>query len=180
MFDERHILHVDMDAFFAAIEQRDCPELRGKPVLVGGDPNGRGVVSTASYEARSFGCHSAMPMAEAARRCPQATIMPPRMRQYAEVSRQVLDILEQFTPLVEPISIDEAFLDVTGSTRLSVASVATSRRALLGGCADNTSTCASASGGCVNCQLSVGASAENTKPLFSRLRCLDHCRNSRA
>ncbi|MHC4063127.1 MAG: DNA polymerase IV [Planctomycetota bacterium] len=115
---ERHILHVDMDAFFAAIEQLDRPELRGKPVLVGGSPTGRGVVSTASYEARPFGCHSAMPMARAVRLCPQAIVVRPRMRRYAEVSRQVLEIAGQFTPLVEPLSIDEAFLDVTGSTRL--------------------------------------------------------------
>ncbi|MHC4093589.1 MAG: DNA polymerase IV, partial [Planctomycetota bacterium] len=115
---ERHILHVDMDAFFAAIEQLDRPELRGKPVLVGGSPTGRGVVSTASYEARPFGCHSAMPMARAVRLCPRAIVVRPRVRRYAEVSRQVLEIAGQFTPLVEPLSIDEAFLDVTGSTRL--------------------------------------------------------------
>lgn len=114
----RHILHLDMDAFFAAIEQLDRPELRGVPVLVGGDPKKRGVVSTASYEARPFGCHSAMPMARAVRLCPHAIVVPPRFQRYAEVSRQVFEILEQFTPLVEPLSIDEAFLDVTGSTRL--------------------------------------------------------------
>ncbi|MFQ5806494.1 MAG: DNA polymerase IV [Phycisphaerae bacterium] len=114
----RHIVHIDMDAFFAAIEQRDRPELRGKPVLVGGDPAGRGVVSTASYEARPFGCHSAMPMAQAVRLCRQAIVVRPRMERYAEVSRQVFEILRQFTPLVEPLSIDEAFLDVTGSERL--------------------------------------------------------------
>jgi DNA polymerase-4 len=107
-----------MDAFFAAVEQLDRPELRGKPVLVGGDPKGRGVVSTASYEARPFGCHSAMPMAKAVRLCPQGIVVRPRMDRYAEVSQQILGILEQFTPLVEPLSIDEAFLDVTGSTRL--------------------------------------------------------------
>lgn len=114
----RHIIHLDMDAFFAAVEQRDRPELRGKPVLVGGDPKGRGVVSTASYEARQFGCHSAMPMAQAIRLCPKAIIVRPRMDRYAEVSKQILAILDQFTPLVEPLSIDEGFLDVTGSTRL--------------------------------------------------------------
>lgn len=114
----RQILHVDMDAFFAAIEQRDRPELRGRPVLVGGDPHGRGVVSAASYEARSFGCHSALPMAQAVRLCPQAVIIRPRMGRYAEVSRQVFEILEQFTPLIEPLSIDEGFLDVTGTERL--------------------------------------------------------------
>jgi DNA polymerase-4 len=116
--EQRHIIHVDMDAFFAAVEQLDRPELRGKPVLVGGDPKGRGVVSTASYEARPYGCHSAMPMAAAVRLCPQAVVVRPRIERYVEVSRQVFDILERFTPLIEPISIDEAFLDVTGSTRL--------------------------------------------------------------
>ncbi|MBI3834341.1 MAG: DNA polymerase IV [Planctomycetes bacterium] len=114
----RQILHIDMDAFFAAVEQLDHPELRGKPLLVGGDPKGRGVVSTASYEARPFGCHSAMPMAVALRLCPHAIVVRPRMDRYVEISQQVLGILEQFTPLVEPISIDEAFLDVTGSIRL--------------------------------------------------------------
>ena len=115
---ERHIIHVDMDAFFAAVEQLDRPELRGKPVLVGGDPKGRGVVSTASYEARPFGCHSALPMATAVRLCPEAVVVRPRMERYVQVSRQVFDVFEQFTPVIEPISIDEAFLDVTGSTRL--------------------------------------------------------------
>jgi len=115
---QRRILHLDMDAFFAAVEQLDHPEWRGKPLLVGGDPKGRGVVSTASYEARPFGCHSAMPMASAVRLCPQAIVVKPRMERYAEISRQVFEILEEFTPLVEPISIDEAFLDVTGCERL--------------------------------------------------------------
>jgi DNA polymerase-4 len=114
----RVILHLDMDAFYAAVEQRDCPELRGKPLLVGGDPRGRGVVSTASYEARPFGCRSALPMAQAVRLCPQAIIVPPRMSRYVEVSRQIFDILERYTPLIEPLSIDEAFMDVTGSQRL--------------------------------------------------------------
>ena len=116
--DSRHILHLDMDAFFAAVEQRDRPELRGKPVLVGGDPNERGVVATASYEARPYGCRSAMPMAQAIRLCPHAVVLRGRMDRYAEVSRQMFAIMERFTPLVEPLSIDEAFLDVTGSTRL--------------------------------------------------------------
>ena len=115
---QRRILHIDMDAFFAAVEQLDHPEWRGRPLLVGGDPKGRAVVSTASYEARPFGCHSAMPMAAAIRLCPQAIIVTPRMERYAEISHQVFEILEQFTPLVEPISIDEAFLDVTGCERL--------------------------------------------------------------
>jgi len=109
---------MDMDAFFASVEQLDHPELRGKPVLVGGNPRERGVVSTASYEARVFGCRSAMPMSTAIKLCPQAIVVPGRMSRYAEVSRQVFEILEHFTPLVEPLSIDEAFLDVTGCERL--------------------------------------------------------------
>ncbi|NLX14309.1 MAG: DNA polymerase IV [Phycisphaerales bacterium] len=113
-----HILHVDMDAFFASVEQLDQPELRGKPVLVGTRPEERGVVAAASYEARKFGCRSAMPMGAAMRLCPEAVVVPPRGKRYAEVSAQVFQILVQFTPLVEPLSIDEAFLDVTGSVRL--------------------------------------------------------------
>jgi DNA polymerase IV len=112
------ILHVDMDAFFASVEQLDHPELAGKPLLVGGRPEARGVVAAASYEARPFGCHSAMPMAKALRLCPQAIVVPPRFERYEEVSQQVFEIFEQFTPLVEPLSIDEAFLDVAGSIRL--------------------------------------------------------------
>ena len=116
---ERAILHVDLDAFFAAVEQRDRPELRGKPVIVGGGgPNQRGVVSTASYEARRFGVRSAMPLREAGRRCPNGIFLPVDGRKYLRVSREVMAILRRFTPLVEPISIDEAFLDVTGSREL--------------------------------------------------------------
>jgi len=118
MTQPRDILHVDMDAFFAAVEQRDHPELRGKPVVVGAPPDQRGVVSTCSYEARAFGVHSAMPSREAFQRCPQAVFLPPDMPRYAAVSRQVFAIFERFSPLVEPVSIDEAFLDVTGSKRL--------------------------------------------------------------
>ena len=118
MSRSRHILHVDMDAFFASVEQLDQPELRGKPVLVGGRPEERGVVAAASYEARKFGCRSAMPMGAAMQLCPEAVVVPSRGKRYAEVSAQVFEILEQFTPLVEPLSIDEAFLDVTGSTGL--------------------------------------------------------------
>lgn len=111
----RCILHVDMDAFFAAVEQRDHPELRGKPVIVGAPPDQRGVVSTCSYEARVFGVHSAMPSREAYRRCPQGIFVSPNMARYDEASRQVFAIFERFSPLVEPISIDEAFIDVTGA-----------------------------------------------------------------
>jgi DNA polymerase IV len=107
-----------MDEFFAAVEKLDNPSLRGKPILVGGDPNGRGVVATASYEARQFGCHSAMPMRKAIRLCPQAVIVHPHFERYSALSKQVFGILRQFTPLVEELSIDEAFLDVAGSRRL--------------------------------------------------------------
>jgi DNA polymerase-4 len=116
----RTILHVDMDAFFAAVEQRDRPELRGKPVIVGADPRGgrgRGVVSTASYEARRFGVASAMPISEAWRRCPQGVYLHPDMEKYARESERIMEVFHRFTDLVEPISIDEAFLDVTGSAR---------------------------------------------------------------
>jgi DNA polymerase-4 len=117
----RAILHVDMDAFYAAVEQRDRPELRGRPVIVGADPKGgrgRGVVATASYEARRFGVGSAMPISQAFRACPHGAYVRPDMEKYAAVSRQVMDVMRRFTDAVEPVSIDEAFLDVTGSRRL--------------------------------------------------------------
>ncbi len=115
------ILHIDMDAFFAAIEQRDDTRLKGKPVVVGADPKGgrgRGVVSTCSYEARRYGIHSAMPISAAYRRCPEAVFLPVDMRKYAKVSQSMFAILYEFTPETEPLSIDEAFLDITGSIRL--------------------------------------------------------------
>jgi DNA polymerase-4 len=111
------ILHVDLDAFYASVEQRDRPELRGRPVLVG-SPAARGVVTAASYEARRFGCRSAMAMGVARRLCPQAVIVPPRMAAYVAESEKFRAILDDYTPLVEPLSIDEAFLDVGGSERL--------------------------------------------------------------
>lgn len=109
----RHILHADLDAFYAAVEQLDNPELAGKAVLVGGRPEGRGVVATASYEARIYGVHSAMPMRTAVRLCPHGIIIHPRFDRYQEMSRKVMDIFRDVTPLVEPLSLDEAYLDVT-------------------------------------------------------------------
>ncbi len=113
----RAIIHVDMDAFYASVEQRDRPELRGKPVIVGGHPT-RGVVTAASYEVRPFGVRSAMPMSRAVKLAPHAIVVPPRFSAYAEASEHVFSIFESFTPLIEPLSLDEAFLDVTGSVGL--------------------------------------------------------------
>ncbi len=117
MHDHRAILHVDMDAFYASVEQHDDPELAGKPVIVGGT-GGRGVVAAASYEVRRFGVHSAMPMREAMKRCPHAVCVRPRMQRYREVSRQVFAVFGEFTDRVEGLSLDEAFLDVTASRGL--------------------------------------------------------------
>lgn len=127
----RTILHADMDAFFAAVESREDPAIASRPVVVGADPRGgrgRGVVAACNYPARAFGIHSAMPISEAYRRCPQAVFLRPRLRLYAEVSERVMQILETFTELVEKISIDEAFLDVTGSGRLFGDGVAIAQR----------------------------------------------------
>lgn len=117
-FWRRAIIHVDMDAFFAAVELKDRPELAGRPVVVGARPEDRGVVAAASYEARRFGIHSAMPMARAVRLCPDLVILPPRFDRYREESRAIREILERYSPLIEPLSLDEAFLEVTGSQRL--------------------------------------------------------------
>lgn len=112
----RKIIHVDMDAFYASVEQRDNPELRGRPVIVGGRPNGRGVVAACSYEARHFGIHSAMPSAEAGRLCPQADFVEPRFEAYKQASQQIQAVFKEFTSIIEPLSLDEAYLDVTGNT----------------------------------------------------------------
>src|SRR5437867_2273824 len=109
----KRVIHVDMDAFYASVEQRDRPELRGRPVAVGGRPETRGVVAAASYEARRFGVRSAIPMARAVRLCPELVIVPPNFSKYHAVSQQVFAIYRSVTPLVEPLSLDEAYLDVT-------------------------------------------------------------------
>jgi DNA polymerase-4 len=109
----RRIIHVDMDAFYASVEQRDNPALRGKPLVVGGQPNRRGVVAAASYQARQFGVHSAMAMAKAVRLCPALVIVPPDFSRYKAASMTVFEIFREVTPLVEPLSLDEAYLDVT-------------------------------------------------------------------
>ena len=117
----RVIMHLDMDAFYASVEQFDFPEYRGKPVVVGADPKegrGRGVVSAASYEARKFGIHSALPISKAYRLCPHAVFVRGRMKRYAELSRQIMKIIKNYSPVVEQISIDEAFVDITGSIKI--------------------------------------------------------------
>jgi len=123
----RKIIHVDMDAFYASVEQRDDPALRGRPVIVGGRPNGRGVVAACSYEARVFGIHSAMPSAEAGRRCPEAIFVPPRFDVYKEVSAQIRTVFAEFSDRVEPLSLDEAYLDVTDSALLGGSAVRMAR-----------------------------------------------------
>lgn len=113
MHNTRKIIHIDMDAFFASIEQKDHVSFRGQPLIVGGSPQSRGVVAACSYEARKFGIHSAMPCSKAARLCPEAIFTPPRMDRYVEISTRIMKIFQQHTAFVEPLSLDEAFLDVT-------------------------------------------------------------------
>ena len=122
------IIHVDMDAFYASVELRERPELADRAVVVGGTPQGRGVVAAASYGARRFGIHSAMPMAQALRRCPDLVILPVRMDRYAEVSSQIQAIFARYTPMIEPLSLDEAFLDAGASERLFGSSIEIGRR----------------------------------------------------
>jgi len=124
----RAIVHLDMDAFFAAVEVLERPELAGKPVLVGGRPEERGVVSAASYPARAFGVHSAMPMARALALCPQAIVLPPRHHLYQEYSQRVMEILRQASPVVEQVSIDEAYLDLTAQVMAWEAAIEVARQ----------------------------------------------------
>src|SRR6266498_3777654 len=117
----RSILHVDMDAFYASVEQLDNPDYKGRPVIVGADPKGgmgRGVVAACSYEARKFGVRSALPISRAWKFCPQGVYVRPRMKRYMEMSHQIMEVFRRYTDLVEPLSIDEAFLDITGSIAL--------------------------------------------------------------
>ncbi len=160
----RRILHVDMDAFYAAVEQRDRPELRGRPVIVGADPRhgqGRGVVSTASYEARRYGVGSAMPISQAYKLCPHGVYVPVDMEKYVAVSRGVMAILRRFTDQVEPLSIDEAFLDVTGSRR-ALGEAEAVARALKAAIREETGLTASV--GVAACKLVAKIASDMRKP----------------
>lgn len=137
------IIHIDMDAFYASVEQRDHPELRGQPVVVGGDPRARGVVAAASYEARRFGIHSAMPAARAARLCPQAVFLRPRFAVYRSVSQQIHQVLGQYSDCIEPLSLDEAYLDVSEAAQ-RLGSATAVARAIKQGIRQHTGLVASA------------------------------------
>jgi DNA polymerase-4 len=139
----RRILHIDMDAFYASVEQRDRPDLRGRPVAVGGQPHARGVVAAASYESRAFGVRSAMPMSRAVRLCPELVIVPPDFAKYRAVSQQVFALYREATPLVEPLSLDEAYLDVTENAWGEPLGVAVAKR-LKAGIRETTGLTASA------------------------------------
>jgi DNA polymerase IV len=156
----RQILHVDMDAFFASVEQRDDPRLRGRPVLVGGAAR-RGVVAAASYEARAFGVHSAMPMAEALRRCPEAVVVSPKRGRYEEASAAVFAVFARYTPLIEGLSIDEAFLDVTASRSLFGDGEAIAK-AIRGAIREETGLTASA--GVAPCKFAAKIASDLDKP----------------
>lgn len=128
MQEIRKIIHIDMDAFYASVEQRDNPGLRGKPVIVGGEPGSRGVVAACSYEARKFGVHSAMPSYRAQRLCPNALFISPRFDAYRQASMQIMEIFHEYTDLVEPLSLDEAFLDVTCNKKALATATEAARR----------------------------------------------------
>src|SRR5437588_3546166 len=157
----RAILHIDLDAFYASIEQRDHPEYRGKPVIVGGSPDRRGVVATASYEARKFGVHSAMPSRTAYRLCPQAIFLPARFDVYQAVSQQIMAIFRRQTSLVEPLSLDEAYLDVT-DTAHHLVEAARLARAIKQQIWDQTSLTASA--GISYCKFLAKIASDAHKP----------------
>src|SRR6185436_4368024 len=142
MLHTRKIIHIDMDAFYASVEQRDFPELQGKPVVVG-SPEGRGVVLTASYEARKFGVRSAIPGREAKRLCPDAIFVPPRFSAYKEVSQRIREIFLRYTDLVEPLSLDEAYLDVT-EDKLQIGSAIEIAKAIKNAIREETNLTASA------------------------------------
>ncbi len=156
----RTILHIDMDAFFASVEQHDDPSLRGKPVLVGGSAR-RGVVAASSYEARKFGVYSAMPMAEALRKCPHAIVVEPQRGRYEEVSSVVFEIFNRYTPLVEGLSIDEAFLDVTGSRSLFGDGEAIARAIKTDVLSETGLTC---SAGVASCKFAAKIASDMNKP----------------
>ena len=157
----RAILHVDMDAFYASVEQLDQPEYRGKPLIVGGSPKSRGVVSAASYEIRPYGVRSAMPTARALRLCPHAILVPPRMSRYAEVSDVIFAIFHRVTPLVQPVSLDEAFLDVTACQRLHGDPVTIAKRIRL---SIKRETSLTASVGVASCRFVAKIASDLNKP----------------